>query len=175
MRRGLEVPSIVVAAAKTKSCVRQGLVSMTSVFFTTIVICTMTGIVVITSGYLDTTNLDGGKLSNAAYNAGLPGNLGMYMVSVGLIFFAFTTIISWCYYGERCLLPVQGCQVGGFIQGALYCLRSGMPLSGTAAHLASGGYYQCLHGVSKSDRTFGIKSCCHKRNKRLLCRAENKR
>ena len=63
---------IVVAGAKTKSCVRQGLVSMTSVFFTTIVICTMPGIVVLTSGYLDTTNLAGGKRSNAAYNAGLP-------------------------------------------------------------------------------------------------------
>ena len=101
---GLGSSPIVVAAAKTKSCVRQGLVSMTSVFFTTIVICTMTGIVVITSGYLDVPGLDGGKLSNAAYNSGLPGNLGMYMVSIGLIFFAFTTIISWCYYGERCLV-----------------------------------------------------------------------
>lgn len=101
---GLGSSPIVVAAAKTKSCVRQGLVSMTSVFFTTIVICTMTGIVVITSGYLDVPRLDGGKLSNAAYNSGLPGNLGMYMVSIGLIFFAFTTIISWCYYGERCLV-----------------------------------------------------------------------
>lgn len=101
---GLGSSPIVVAAAKTKSCVRQGLVSMTSVFFTTIVICTMTGIVVITSGLLETTDLDGGKLSNAAYNMSLPGNLGMYMVSIGLIFFAFTTIISWCYYGERCLV-----------------------------------------------------------------------
>lgn len=101
---GLGSSPIVVAAAKTKSCVRQGLVSMTSVFFTTIIICTMTGIVVITSGLLETTSLDGGKLSNAAYNAGLPGNIGMYMVSIGLIFFAFTTIISWCYYGERCLV-----------------------------------------------------------------------
>lgn len=59
---------------------------------------------VITSGLLETTDLDGGKLSNAAYNMSLPGNLGMYMVSIGLIFFAFTTIISWCYYGERCLV-----------------------------------------------------------------------
>lgn len=101
---GLGSSPIVVAAAKTKSCVRQGLVSMTSVFFTTIIICTMTGIVVLVSGLLETTNLDGGKLSNAAYNMGLPGNTGMYMVSVGLVFFAFTTIISWCYYGERCLV-----------------------------------------------------------------------
>ena len=77
---------------------------MTSVFFTTIIICTMTGLVVITSGLLESTDLDGGRLSNAAYNLSLPHNMGMYMVSVGLIFFAFTTIISWCYYGERCLV-----------------------------------------------------------------------
>lgn len=101
---GLGSSPIVVAAAKTKSCVRQGLVSMTSVFFTTIIICTMTGLVVITSGLLESTDLDGGRLSNAAYNLSLPHNMGMYMVSVGLIFFAFTTIISWCYYGERCLV-----------------------------------------------------------------------
>lgn len=101
---GLGSSPIVVAAAKTRSCVRQGLVSMTSVFFTTIIICTMTGLVVITSGLLETTDLDGGRLSNAAYNLNLPMNTGMYMVSVGLIFFAFTTIISWCYYGERCLV-----------------------------------------------------------------------
>lgn len=101
---GLGSSPIVTAAAKTKSSVRQGLISMTSVFFTTIIICTMTGIVVISSGLLDTTSLDGGLLSNAAFNASLPGNSGMYMVTLGLIFFSFTTIISWCYYGERCLV-----------------------------------------------------------------------
>ncbi|MGI6061762.1 MAG: alanine/glycine:cation symporter family protein [Blautia sp.] len=101
---GLGSSPIVVAAAKTKSCVRQGLISMTSVFFTTIIICTMTGIVVITSGLLETTELDGGLLSNTAFNASLPGDIGMYMVTIGLIFFSFTTIIGWCYYGERCLV-----------------------------------------------------------------------
>lgn len=101
---GLGSSPIVVAAAKTKSCVRQGLISMTSVFFTTIIICTMTGIVVISSGLLETTTLDGGLLSNAAYNVSLPGDIGMYMVTIGLIFFSFTTIIGWCYYGERCLV-----------------------------------------------------------------------
>ena len=100
---GLGSSPIVVAAAKTNSCVRQGLLSMTSVFFTTLIICTMTGIVVISSGLLDTTALDGSLLSNAAYNQGLPGNIGMYIVSIGLVFFSFTTIIGWCYYGERCL------------------------------------------------------------------------
>lgn len=101
---GLGSSPIVVAAAKTNSCVRQGLISMTSVFFTTIIICTMTGIVVISSGLLDSSSLDGSLLSNAAYNSGLPGNIGMYIVSIGLVFFSFTTIIGWCYYGERCLL-----------------------------------------------------------------------
>lgn len=109
---GLGSSPIVVAAAKTKSCVRQGLISMTSVFFTTIVICTMTGIVVISSGLLETpvdgVLLDGGKLSNAAFNQGLPGNIGMYMVTIGLIFFSFTTIIGWNYYGERCLVYLAG-------------------------------------------------------------------
>lgn len=109
---GLGSSPIVVAAAKTKSCVRQGLISMTSVFFTTIIICTMTGIVVISSGLLETpvngVLLDGGKLSNAAFNQGLPGNIGMYMVTIGLIFFSFTTIIGWNYYGERCLVYLAG-------------------------------------------------------------------
>ena len=53
---------------------------------------------------LETTELDGGLLSNAAFNASLPGDIGMYMVTIGLIFFSFTTIIGWCYYGERCLV-----------------------------------------------------------------------
>lgn len=60
---------------------------MTGVFFTTIVICTMTGLVIITSGLLDSSTLDGGILSNAAFNAGMSGDMGMYVVSIGLVFF----------------------------------------------------------------------------------------
>lgn len=100
---GLGSSPIVVAAAKTNSCVRQGLISMTSVFFTTLIICTMTGFVVLSSGLLETSVLDGSLLSNAAYNQQLPGNIGTYIVAIGLVFFSFTTIIGWCYYGERCL------------------------------------------------------------------------
>ncbi|MDO4314033.1 MAG: sodium:alanine symporter family protein [Eubacteriales bacterium] len=100
---GLGSSPIVVAAAKTNSCVRQGLISMTSVFFTTLIICTMTGFVVISSGLLETSELDGSLLSNMAFNLQLPGNIGTFIVAIGLIFFSFTTIIGWCYYGERCL------------------------------------------------------------------------
>ena len=101
---GLGSAPIVVAAAQTNSPVRQGLISMIGVFLTTIIICTMTGLVVIMSGLLDTTDLDGGVLSNTAFQMALPGNIGVYIVSIRRIFFALTTIIGWCYYGERCVV-----------------------------------------------------------------------
>ena len=101
---GLGSSPIVAAAAKTDSCVKQGLISMTSVFFTTILTCSMTGLVVISSGLLDKTDLSGSVLVTKAYNAGLPFNIGMYLVAVGIIFFSFTTILGWNYYGERCVL-----------------------------------------------------------------------
>ena len=65
---------------------------MTSVFFTTILTCSMTGLVAISSGLLDKTDLSGSVLVTKAYNAGLPFNIGMYLVAVGIIFFSFTTI-----------------------------------------------------------------------------------
>ena len=105
---GLGSSPIVAAAAKTNSCVKQGLISMTSVFFTTIVVCTMTGLVVISSGLLDNSELSGSILVTEAYNAGLPINIGTYLISFGLIFFAFTTILGWNYYGERCILYLTG-------------------------------------------------------------------
>ena len=105
---GLGSSPIVAAAAKTDSCVKQGLISMTSVFFTTILTCSMTGLVVISSGLLDKTDLSGSVLVTKAYNAGLPFNIGMYLVAVGIIFFSFTTILGWNYYGERCVLYLTG-------------------------------------------------------------------
>ena len=68
----------------------------------------MTGLVVISSGLLDKTDLSGSVLVTKAYNAGLPFNIGMYLVAVGIIFFSFTTILGWNYYGERCILYLTG-------------------------------------------------------------------
>ncbi|WP_312369926.1 alanine/glycine:cation symporter family protein [Lachnoclostridium sp.] len=99
---GLGSAPIAAAAAKTKSCVRQGLISMTGTFIDTIVVCTMTGLVLIVtqSWQLD---LEGAAITNYAFAAGLPtANLGKFIVTIGLVFFAFTTIIGWNYYGERC-------------------------------------------------------------------------
>ena len=105
---GLGSSPIVSASAMTNSCVRQGLISMTGVFITTIVVCTMTGLVVLSSGLLDTSALDGSVLASQAFSISLPGNIGEYIVTIGIIFFSFTTIIGWCYYGERCAVYLSG-------------------------------------------------------------------
>lgn len=99
---GLGSAPIAAAAAKTKSCVRQGLISMTGTFFDTIVICTMTGLVLISTGVWK-GDLKGAAMTNAAFMTGMPfPYVGQLIVTVGLIFFAFTTILGWNYYGERC-------------------------------------------------------------------------
>ena len=105
---GLGSSPIVAAAAKTDHPAKQGLISMTSVFFTTLVTCTMTGLVIISSGLLHSSTLDGSVLVSSAYNADIPMNLGKYMIAIGIIFFSFTTILGWNYYGERCTLYLTG-------------------------------------------------------------------
>lgn len=108
---GLGSAPIAAAAAKTKSCVRQGLISMTGTFFDTIVICTMTGLTLILTGVWKTDAV-GANMTNLAFEQAFPiPNIGGYIVTIGLIFFAFTTIIGWNYYGERCteyLFGVKG-------------------------------------------------------------------
>jgi len=105
---GLGSAPIAAAAAKTDSCVKQGLISMTGTFIDTIVICTMTGLVIIMSG-LWNGSLNGANLTSASFNSLLPtSSLGQYVVTIGLIFFAFTTILGWNYYGERCSVYLFG-------------------------------------------------------------------
>ena len=106
---GLGSAPIAAAAAKTKSCVRQGLVSMTGTFFDTIVICTMTGLVLISTGVWS-SDLKGAAMTNEAFRTGLSAApmIGQYIVTIGLIFFAFTTILGWNYYGERCMTYLVG-------------------------------------------------------------------
>ena len=100
---GLGSAPIAAAAAKTNSPVRQGLISMTGTFIDTIIICTMTGIVIVVTGSFN-SSLEGAALTTAAFEAGLPiAVIGKYIVNIGLIFFAFTTILGWNYYGERCI------------------------------------------------------------------------
>jgi len=97
---GLGSAPIATAAAKTNSCAKQGLISMTGTFFDTIIVCTMTGLILILTGAWQ-GNLEGAEMTTAAFSQGLPG-VGDFIVTIGLIFFAFTTILGWNYYGERC-------------------------------------------------------------------------
>ncbi|SHJ83524.1 alanine/glycine:cation symporter family protein [Tepidibacter formicigenes] len=99
---GLGSAPIAAAAAKTKSCVRQGLVSMTGTFFDTIIICSMTGITLVLTGAYKSEYV-GAQMTALAFQKGLPmPQVGEFIVTIGLMFFAFTTILGWNYYGERC-------------------------------------------------------------------------
>ncbi|MGL4740071.1 MAG: alanine/glycine:cation symporter family protein [Sarcina sp.] len=112
---GLGSAPIAAAAAKTKSSVRQGLISMTGTFFDTIIICTMTGIVIVVTGMYANPDLEGAAMTTAAFNAGLPIEIvGTYIVNIGLMFFAFTTILGWNYYGERCAQYLMGVKSIGY-------------------------------------------------------------
>ncbi|MCG9597664.1 sodium:alanine symporter family protein [Vibrio sp. Isolate25] len=105
---GLGSAPMAAAAAKTDSCVRQGLISMTGTFFDTIIICTMTGLALILTGAWQ-SDFAGAAMTTHAFAVGLNAEtIGPILVSVGLIFFAFTTILGWNYYGERCVVFLFG-------------------------------------------------------------------
>ena len=103
---GLGSAPIVAAAAKTKWPAEQGLVSMTGTFIDTIIICTLTGLTLVVSG-LWKGDLNGAALTQAAFMQGYP-EAGKIVLMVGLVLFAFTTILGWNYYGERCIVYLAG-------------------------------------------------------------------
>ncbi len=102
---GLGSAAIAHAAAKTDNPVRQGVIAMLGTFIDTLVVCTITSLVILTSGAWTMTDesgvgLTGVVLTSTAFQNTLAG--GQYIVTVALVIFAFTTIIGWSYYGERC-------------------------------------------------------------------------
>lgn len=100
---GLGSAPIAAAAAKTDHPCRQGYISMTGTFFDTIVVCSITGLVIASSGILTPGNtLTGVDLTIAAFNSTL-GTFGSFIVTVGSILFAFSTVLGWSYYGEKSL------------------------------------------------------------------------
>ncbi|SDS75904.1 alanine or glycine:cation symporter, AGCS family [Halopseudomonas xinjiangensis] len=98
---GLGSAPIAHAAAQTNNPIRQGTVAMLGTFIDTIVICSITGLVILVTGAWQSGE-NGASLSAYAFNEGLPGGWGQYIVSIGLAIFAFTTIIGWSFYGEKC-------------------------------------------------------------------------
>ncbi|TWC29776.1 AGCS family alanine or glycine:cation symporter [Pseudomonas sp. SJZ079] len=97
---GLGTAGIAQAAGTTSSPVRSGMIGMLGTFIDTIVICTMTGLAIIASGVW-TSGVSGAALSAAAFESAMPG-YGGALLSVALVVFAFTTILGWSYFGEKC-------------------------------------------------------------------------
>ncbi len=103
---GLGSAPIAHAAASTNSPVEQGSIAMLGTFIDTIIICSITGLVIITSGVW-TSGATGASLSSAAFESALPG-IGSYVVTLGLTVFAFTTILGWSFYSEKCVEYLLG-------------------------------------------------------------------
>ncbi len=97
---GMGSAAIVAAAAKTKHPVRQGLVSMTQTFIDTMIVVSITGLVIVTTGVWK-DGATGSVLTAQGFSTGLPGTGGGIIVAIGLIFFAYSTVLGWAYYGER--------------------------------------------------------------------------
>ena len=104
---GLGSSAIAAAAAQTKHPVRQAMVSMTQTFIDTIVVCTLTGLAIIVSGAWNSGDTGAG-LTTLAFNNVIPGQLGGWIVALGLTLFAYSTILGWSYYGEKSLEYLVG-------------------------------------------------------------------
>lgn len=114
---GLGSAPIAAAAAQTKEPVRQGLVSMCGTFIDTIIVCTMTGLSIVMMGSYEAVNpatgkpFEGVEVTTHAFSSGfsfLPEEIPAFVLMVCLVFFAFTTILGWNYYGERCMEYLTG-------------------------------------------------------------------
>lgn len=102
---GLGSAPIAHAAAKTDQPVKQGLIAMLGTFIDTLVVCSITGLVIVITGAWQ-QGVNGASLSALAFETAIPG--GQWIVTAGLCLFAFTTILGWSYYGERCVVYLSG-------------------------------------------------------------------
>lgn len=115
---GLGTAALIAGNAKAEHPVKQALVAMTGTFIVTIIVCTMTGLVLVITGFWDASgglisgvahdpNLDGGALTSAAFTSVL-GKVGEYIVALSVVFFGFSTIVGWYVYGEKCFEYLVG-------------------------------------------------------------------
>lgn len=105
---GMGSAAIAAAAAKTSHPTRQALVSMTQTFIDTMIVVSITGLVIVCSGVWDQGADTAATMTGTAFATVLPGEWGHTIVSVSLIFFAFSTILGWSYYGERSIAALVG-------------------------------------------------------------------
>ena len=126
---GLGTAGIAQAAGQTKSAAESGLVGMMGTFIDTIVVCTMTGLVLIVTGAWN-SGLKGAELSSRAFATAFPG-FGQYFLAIALAVFAFTTILGWAYYGEKC----WACLFGSKIEVPYRVLWTLFVMVGAVTHL----------------------------------------
>jgi AGCS family alanine or glycine:cation symporter len=124
---GLGSAPIAHAAASTNSPVQQGSIAMLGTFIDTIILCSITGLVIISTGVW-TQGENGASLSSAAFESALPG-VGSYIVTIGLSVFAFTTILGWSFYSEKCVEYLFG---EGAITPFRVCWIIAVPIGATA-------------------------------------------
>ncbi len=138
---GLGTVALIAGNAKTSHPVKQALVAMTGTFIVTIIVCTMTGLVLLVTGFWDVTggllsgvthdaSLEAGALTSAAFGSSL-GAIGEYVVSISVVFFGFSTIIGWYVYGSKCFEYLFGVK---FI-GSYQVIYVGATFIGTVASL----------------------------------------
>ena len=121
---GLGSAGIAAAAAQTKDPVTQALVSMTQTFIDTLVVCTITGFTIIGTGVWLSGDT-GAPLTAAAFTTGLPGGFGGHLVALGLVLFAYSTILGWSYYGEKSFVYLLG-ERAALPYRSLFCLFVGI-------------------------------------------------
>jgi AGCS family alanine or glycine:cation symporter len=118
---GLGSAPIVHAVAKTKNPVRQGLIAMNGTFIDTLIVCTMTGIIILLDSNVWTSGQTSAVLSRLAYETALPG-VGGFVVTLGVILFAYSTLLGWSYYGETCVEYIFGIGAKTYYRWVFCCL-----------------------------------------------------
>ncbi len=121
---GLGIPSMAAAAARTDCPGRQAMITMTGALISTVIICSITGFVLALTGVQGQVDeagkvLTGATMAIAAFDSAVPG--GQYIVSIGLILFAFSTVVAWAYYGEKCFEYLFGDRAV-IVYRILFCL-----------------------------------------------------
>ena len=128
---GMGTASIPSSIAQTTHPVRQGLVSMTQTFVDTLVVISMTGMILLTTG--DWNGEDPATNTSAAFATGLPGQWGGIIVTICLVLLGYSTVLGWAYYGERCVERLGGGRWGVFAYRAIFAIACGL---GAVAPLA---------------------------------------
>jgi AGCS family alanine or glycine:cation symporter len=105
---GLGSAPIAHATAIVKNPVRQGLLGMLDPFIDTLIVCTISALVILVSGQWSLADMNKNTLTAQAFNAVMPGGMGTWLVTIGIVLFAFSTILGWCVYGERCVIYLLG-------------------------------------------------------------------